>query len=147
MLPLSVVLDTNVVVSGVLKPAGVERVSLVFALTAPARLYVSAEILEECERVLHKPQLKLSRLHIGEVISLIKGRAVVVQPTRRLQVTPDPDDNVFLECADEARADYLVTGNKRHFPRFWKSTKVVNARELLELIAPHLRPSTTGRTP
>ncbi len=147
MLPLRVVLDTNVVVSAVLKPAGLERVSLVFALTAPARLYVSPEILEEYQRVLHKPQLKLSHSHIGEVMSLIKSRTVVVRPTRRFQVTPDADDNIFLECADEARADYLVTGNKRHFPRFWKSTKIVNARELLELIAPHLSPSTPGGTP
>lgn len=139
MLPLGVVLDTNVVVSAVLKPAGLERVSLVFALAAPARLYVSPDILEEYERVLHKPQLKLSHSRIGEVIHLVRSRSALVRPSRRLQVTADPDGNIFLECADEARADYLVTGNQRHFPRFWKSTKIVNARELLELIAPHLR--------
>ncbi len=65
---------------------------------------------------------------------------MLVVPSRRTQVTPDPDDNIFLECAEEARADYLVTGNKRHFPRFWEFTKIVNARELLELSASHLRP-------
>ncbi len=140
MLPLKVVLDTNVVVSATLKPAGLERVSLVFALTAPARLYVSPDILEEYERVLSKPRLKLSSSRIGDVTGLLRSRAVLVRPSQQLQVTLDPDDNVFLECADAARADYLVTGNKRHFPRFWKSTKIVNARELLELIAPHLRP-------
>ena len=37
-------------------------------------------------------------------------------------------------------ADYLVTDNKRHFPRFWKNTKVINAREMMEVIAPHLTP-------
>jgi putative PIN family toxin of toxin-antitoxin system len=140
MLLLKVVLDTNVVVSATLKPAGLERVSLVFALTAPACLYVSPDIMDEYERVLSKPQLKLSPSRIGEVMRLLRSRAVLVRPSQQLQVTPDPDDNVFLECADEARADYLVTGNKRHFRRFWKSTKIVNDRELLELIAPHLRP-------
>jgi putative PIN family toxin of toxin-antitoxin system len=139
MLPLRLVLDTNVVVSATLKPEGLERVSLVFALSAPARLYVSPDILEEYERVLAKPQLKLSRLRVGQVMNLVKSRAVLVRPSKRLQVTLDPDDNVFLECADHSRADYLITGNKRHFPRFWKSTKIVNARELLQLIAPHLR--------
>jgi uncharacterized protein len=138
MLPLRLVLDTNVVVSATLRPEGLERVSLVFALSAPARLYASPDILEEYERVLAKPQLKLSRPRIGQVISLVKSRAVLVRPSNRLQVTLDPDDNVFLECADHSRADYLITGNKRHFPRFWKSTKIVNAREFLELIAPHL---------
>jgi len=140
MLALNLILDTNVVVSAILKPAGLERASLVFALTAPARLYVSREILEEYEPVLHRPRLRLSDSRLGEVLDLLKSRAVLVTPSRRIQVTPDPDDNIFLECAEEARADYLVTGNKRHFPRFWKSTKIVNAREFLELIAPHLRP-------
>jgi putative PIN family toxin of toxin-antitoxin system len=140
MLPFNLVLDTNVVVPAILKPAGLERVSLVFALTAPARLYVSRDILEEYERVLHRPQRKLSHSRLSEILDLLKSRAVLVTPSRRVQGTPDPDDNIFLECADEAGADYLVTGNKRHFPRFWKSTKIVNARELLELVAPHLRP-------
>jgi putative PIN family toxin of toxin-antitoxin system len=140
MLPLNLVLDTDVVVSAVLKPAGLERASLVLALTAPARLCVSSDILEEYERVLCRPQLKLPRAHLDEVLDLIKSRALLVVPSRRIQAASDPDDNIFLECSDEARADYLVTGNKRHFPRFWKATKIVNARELLELVAPHLRP-------
>jgi predicted nucleic acid-binding protein len=43
--------------------------------------------------------------------------------TCRLDVTSDPDDNMFLECADAARADYLVTGNPKHFPRLWKNNQ------------------------
>ena len=50
----------------------------------------------------------------------------------------DPDDNMFLECADAARADYLVTGNQKHFPRFWKNTKIITTREFISLTAPHL---------
>jgi predicted nucleic acid-binding protein len=48
----------------------------------------------------------------------------------------DDADNRFLECAEAAGADFLVTGNKRHFPRLWEKTQVVNARELLGLIGP-----------
>ncbi|HUI41284.1 MAG TPA: putative toxin-antitoxin system toxin component, PIN family [Terriglobia bacterium] len=140
MLALKLVLDTNVVVSAVLKPEGLERVALVFALSHPARLYVSPAIVEEYIAVLSRPQLKISALRAAEILDLMTSRAVITTPSRRLEVTLDPDDNVFLECAEEGRADYLVTGNKRHFPRFWKSTKIINARELLELIAPHLTP-------
>ena len=61
-------------------------------------------------------------------------------PSRHLQVAQDTDDNLFLECADAARADYLVTGNQRHFPKFWKQTKVVTSREFLDIVAPHLIP-------
>ena len=63
---------------------------------------------------------------------------MLVKPTLKLTITSDPDDNMFLECAQEAGADFLVTGNKRHFPRAWRSTKVVNARELIELVNPQL---------
>lgn len=61
-----------------------------------------------------------------------------VSATRGLQLTQDPDDNLFLECADAARADYLATGNQRRFPRFWKQTKVVTSREFLSIVAPHV---------
>jgi len=55
-------------------------------------------------------------------------------------MTADPADNMFVECADAARADYLVTGNLRHFPKFWKNTKIISSREFLTVIAPHLIP-------
>ena len=140
MLALRLVLDTNIVVSGALSPDGLERTALVFALTPPARLYVSHEILLEYERVLGKPRLKLSPLLARQLMDLINGRAKLVSPARPLLVSPDPGDNKFLECAEAARADYLVTGNKRHFPRHWRNTKVIHSRELMEVIAPHLRP-------
>jgi predicted nucleic acid-binding protein len=58
--------------------------------------------------------------------------------TRHIEVTADPDDNIFLECADAARADYLITGNQKHFPKFWKTTKIVTSWEFISLVAPHL---------
>jgi predicted nucleic acid-binding protein len=53
-------------------------------------------------------------------------------------VSSDPDDNIFLECADAARADFLITGNRKHFPAFWKNTKIITPREFVNLVAPHL---------
>lgn len=73
-----------------------------------------------------------------QFLQLIRHRSYLVKPKLRLEVAGDPEDNKFLECADSARADYLVTGNRRHFPKFWKQTKVVTAREFVELAAPHL---------
>ena len=58
--------------------------------------------------------------------------------SRRVEVTSDPDDNIFVECADAARADFLITGNRKHFPAFWKNTKIVTPREFVSLVAPHL---------
>ena len=53
-----------------------------------------------------------------------------------LGVVIDPRDDKFLECAEAARADYLVTENLRDFRRFLKGTKVITARELMEIVAP-----------
>ena len=46
----------------------------------------------------------------------ITAAAVLVHPTRTISASPDESDNRFLECAQEAQAGYVVTGNKRHFP-------------------------------
>jgi uncharacterized protein len=62
-----------------------------------------------------------------QLLQLVKNHSHIVTPSRCLEVCTDPDDNMFLECADAARADYLITGNPRHFPRFWKKTKIINA--------------------
>ena len=73
-------------------------------------------------------------------MQIIRRAAHVVMPKYRIQAAADPDYNIFLECADAARADYLVTGNLRHFPKFWKYTKVVTARDFINIAAPHLLP-------
>ena len=98
-----------------------------FSLTPPARWFVSPDILDEYQRVLARPQLRLLPERTAELLALVQSRCHLVRPRRRLSVSPDPDDNIFLECAEEARADYLVTGNTRHFPRFWKTTTVIRA--------------------
>jgi uncharacterized protein len=137
MLALRLVIDTNVLISAALKPAGLQRTVLLLAMTKPARWYVSSPILEEYGQVLSRPELKIRRGLRQQLLQLIKNHSYTLVPTRHLEVTPDPDDNMFLECADAARADYLVTGNQKHFPRFWKNTKIITPREFIGLTAPY----------
>jgi uncharacterized protein len=138
MIPLRLVVDTNIVVSAALQPAGLQRTVVLLAITKPARLYVSDPVLAEYAEVLSRPELKIRKGLQRQLIDLITRHARPISPARHLQVTQDPDDDIFLECADAARADYLVTGNQRHFPKFWKQTKVVSSREFLNVVAPHL---------
>jgi putative PIN family toxin of toxin-antitoxin system len=138
MLLLRLVIDTNVVVSAALKPAGLQRTVLLLAITKPARLYVSRPILDEYSEVLSRPELEIRKGLRQQLLQLIRNHSHTVTPSRRLEVAGDPDDNMFVECADTARADYLVTGNQKHFPRFWKKTKIITAREFISLAAPHL---------
>ncbi len=138
MISLRLVIDTNVVVSAVLKPEGLQRTVVLLALGRPVHWYVSPSILEEYELVLGRPELKIQRSLRRQFLQLIRNHARLVTPSYLPQVTSDPADNIFVECADAARADYLVTGNPRHFPKFWKSTKVISSREFLSVVAPHL---------
>jgi putative PIN family toxin of toxin-antitoxin system len=140
MLPLRLVLDTNIVVSAALKPDGLQRTSLLLAITKPARLYLSGPILSEYRTVLARPGLRIRKGLRLQLLQIIKNRALLTSPSQSLQITADPADNIFLECADAARADYLVTGNQRHFPKFWKNTKIITSREFIGIVAPHLLP-------
>lgn len=138
MIALRLVVDTNIIVSAALKPDGLQRTVLLLATTKPATLYVSDTILAEYREVLSRPELKIRKGLRQQFLALIKSHSRSVAPARPLQITKDPADNKFLECADAARADYLVTGNQRHFPKFWKKTKVITSREFISIVAPHL---------
>lgn len=140
MLNLRLVIDTNVVVSAALKPQGLQRVALILAVTKPARLYVSEPILDEYSEVLARGLLHIRRGMRAQILQMIRNRGFLVSPQRKVEAANDPGDNMFLECAEAARADYLITGNLRHFPRFWRSTKIVNSREFIGIAAPHLLP-------
>lgn len=138
MFPLRLVIDTNVLISAAIKPAGLQRTVLLLAITKPARLYVSRSISQEYGEVLARPELKIRKGLRQQFLQLIKNHSYIVAPAQQLEVTGDPDENIFLECADAAKADYLVTGNQKHFPKFWKKTKVITPREFVGLAAPHL---------
>ena len=140
MIPLRLVVDTNIVVSAALKPDGLQRTVLLLAMTKPARLYVSDAILSEYREVLWRPELRIRKGLRRQLLQLIRNHSQLLIPSRLLRVTKDSDDDKFLECADAARADYLVTGNQRHFPKFWKKTKVITSREVISVVAPHLIP-------
>ena len=139
MLPLRLI-DTNIVVSAALKTQGLQRTALVLTLTRPARLYVSAPIREEYRDVLSRSALGIRKGICLQLLQLIDNRSHLVTPRNRIQVCRDPNDDMFLECADAAGADYLVTGNQKHFPAFWKKTKIIGSRDFVTLAAPHLIP-------
>jgi putative PIN family toxin of toxin-antitoxin system len=61
MLPLRLVIDTNVVISAAIKPESLQRTTFLLAITKPARLYVSRPILEEYAEVLSHPELHIRK--------------------------------------------------------------------------------------
>ena len=65
----------------------------------------------------------------------LKRTAVEVRSRGRLKISSHDDDNRIYECALAAKADYIVTENTKHFKKPYKTTKIVNARQLLDLLS------------
>jgi putative PIN family toxin of toxin-antitoxin system len=131
---LKVVLDTNVVVSAHLNRDGFEHLVLRLGLARQIQLYFTNEIFAEYEEVLRRKKFAIDPAKVTASLKNIRRAGILVHPKRTVSVSSDPDDNRFLECAGATRADYLVTGNKRDFPKTFGKTRVVNAKELIEII-------------
>ena len=132
---LRVILDTNIIVSAVLTRDGLESGILRLALNREIELYLSWPILNEYMEVLARPKFGLGAIIQQQIIEGIKSAGTLVVPQGSLMICSDPADNIFLECAETARANYLVTGNKRHFPVAWKSCRIVSSRDFLASIS------------
>jgi uncharacterized protein len=129
---IRVVLDTNVVVSALLQPLGPSAQIFVMALGGSIQLCVSGSVYSEYEEVISRPRLKRSTEIIAATLQSIREKGFWVRPTQKVQACLDPDDDVFLECAQAAHADYLVTGNLKDFPTLWEGTRIVTPRWLLD---------------
>ena len=134
-----VVLDTNVVVSALLKPDSLEDQVLRLGLAGRLRLCLSAETLAEYALVLPRPKFKLHPNEVKQSLARLRVASAMFSPARTIHVSKDEPDNRFLECAEAARAMDLVTGNTKHFPAQYKDTQVITARRLLELLIPSSR--------
>ena len=129
------VIDTNVLVSAMIVPSGNESLVLLAARQGLITPCLSQEICEEYSGVLARPKFGFSPEEIGAVLSLLREHGEMFTPAPVRGSSPDPDDDKFIACALAAKADYLVTGNKRDFPPAQlMPTKLVSAGELLHII-------------
>jgi len=113
---MKIVLDTNVLVSGLLTPfgSGGEIVRMVTA--GRLTLCVDARILSEYDDVLRRPKFAFDEELVDVFISFIKQHAVFVSSIPLKEHLPDLDDEPFLEVAIAGNVKALVTGNKAHYP-------------------------------
>ena len=134
------VIDTNVLVSGLLSPTGNEAIVLLAIRQGLIRPCFSAEIMAEYAEVIARPKFSFGAEEIAAALAMFDECGELVAPAGPPPVLPDPDDGKFLHCAEAAGAEYLVTGNKRHFPAgTYGATRVVNASELLDRITLEIR--------
>jgi putative PIN family toxin of toxin-antitoxin system len=129
------VIDTNVMVSGLLTPAGNEALILLAVHQGLIRPCLSIDILHEYEAVLARPKFVFAPAEIEAVLAMLNSRGELFHAGPSATTSPDAADTKFLLCAEAAQADFLVTGNKRDFPLGpYGPTRIVSAGELLDRI-------------
>jgi putative PIN family toxin of toxin-antitoxin system len=131
-----VVIDTNIFVSGFGwngKPGEVLK------LIKDGQIvnYSSAEIFEEIRRVVSYPKLRFPEPLQIKILEFVLFYSEFVEPQKRIfAVTEDPDDDKFLECAIEAKVDYIISGDPHLLDmKKFKTVKIVTASEFLDIIS------------
>ncbi len=132
---MKVVLDTNVVVSALINPYGAPASILGLVLEEKIEICYDIRILIEYQEVLQRPKFGFSQREIHgllEYIEEIGSPCIATKISLRLR---DPSDSPFLEVASVSGADFLVTGNTRHFPKRIKTTKIATPADFITIIA------------
>jgi len=133
---IRVVLDTNILISALLQPEGLPARTFLMAVAGTtAQLCVSGDIYAEYEEVIRRPKFNRSEAVIEHALRAIRQNGFWVKPSEKVRACFDPDDDIFLECAQAARAHYLVTGNLKDFPVRWAAAQIVTARQFLDAMA------------
>lgn len=130
---IRVVVDTNIIVSALLQPLGPPAQVFFMAINGSIQLCISGNVYAEYEEVIRRPRLRRDEDVIAGTLQTIREKALWVRPTQSIRACADPDDDIFLECAQAAQAAYLVTGNIKDFPASWLDTRIVTARRFLEI--------------
>ena len=138
---LRVVLDTNIIISGMATTGTVPYKVLEAWRANKFVLLTSPSILQEVQEVLSRPKitsyLHLTASGIQSVLNVLSTRAFITQGILAVDVVvSDPDDNKFIACALEGSATYIVTGDNDLLRiQEYDGVKIVNARAFLDRVA------------
>ncbi|MBI2335758.1 MAG: putative toxin-antitoxin system toxin component, PIN family [Deltaproteobacteria bacterium] len=112
---MKIVLDTNVLVSGLINPYGAPAATLRLVLNQTVTLLYDVRLLLEYREVLLRPRFNFNSLQVEKFLQALEVLGVPINAKPLKIKLPDPDDLMFIEVAKSGLADYLVTGNLKHF--------------------------------
>lgn len=113
---MKTVLDTNVVVAGLLNPYGKPGTILQMIVSQAITICYDARIITEYRDVLLRPKFHINEAEADAILEQIEATGHLVATSPLPRNLPDPDDEPFLEAALAGGAEYLVTGNVKHYP-------------------------------
>ena len=127
---MRIVLDTNVLVSGLLNPDGSPAVVLSLLLNGKIKLLYDNRILSEYTEVLNRKKFGFKGEWINPIIDFIQQEGEFVSANPVSGFFKDTDDKKFYEVAKTAEAKYIITGNISHFP---KEEMIKTPKEFIEI--------------
>ena len=129
---MKIVVDTNVLISGVFF-GGFPRRILSAAVDGRLTICATTEIVDEYVEIVQEMiDRKQGRLHPNLLAPLIKAMELI-EPQTRVTLSRDPDDDKFLGCAKDARAMYIVSGDKDLLVlKEYEQILIMTAREFCE---------------
>lgn len=132
---MRIVLDTNVLVSGLLNPNGYPGRMVDLIVSHRITLLYDDRIIAEYSDVLARPQLDIPQDLATAILSFIRlsGEFIAAQPLKA-DLLPDPDDLPFAEVGISGKADSLVTGNIKHFRTLEKMIVVLSPAEIIDKV-------------
>ena len=133
-MPYYAVIDTNVLVSAMLKWNSVPGNILEFAFEGIIVPILNKEIVDEYINVLSRDKFGLSKDIISSIISSLEESGYYLTPNKIDIDLPHPKDIIFYEVVMENRKNtlsYLITGNIKHFPT---EPFIVTPRQMLDII-------------
>jgi len=135
---MRIVLDTNVLVSGLLTPFGTCGEIVRMLTSAEIELCVDARILLEYDDVLHRPKFDIDPHKVDVVMGYIQNTSGFHATFPLDRPLPDEDANPFLEVALSSAAECLVTGNLKHFPMCCRAgVRVLSPKPFLDEFRKH----------
>ena len=136
---MRVVLDTNIIVSALLAPAGKPAAIIRIWLDGKFTLLTCAAHVDELRSTLQKPRVseRIKPHNAGRLVNQIKKLAEDIDPLPRVERSPDPTDDFLLAMSEGGKADYLVTGDKTGLLALahHEGTRIVSARDFAALFA------------
>ena len=135
-----VVIDTNVIVSSLIQRSYPYRIIYELFVEDKFQLCVSNQVMAEYYEVLARPKFEKFKdffVRAETLLADIETNARKYFPTITVDLISDKDDNMFLELADDCKADFIITGNTTDFTfATYKKTKIVTPKEYWENYRP-----------
>ncbi len=133
---MRIVLDTNILISGLLAETGPPGLLLRLWLEGKFELITSKAQLEELSRVLDykKIKVRIPPDQTADLLNHIDALAVIIETLPSIDLSSDPDDNIILATAIEAQANFIVSGDKSDLLSLKKAegVPIITARQALK---------------